>query len=256
MSCRSGAASYVVCSRSCRHVRYYYLLFSPPELISLDEWVFTTEAHPIRVPKNGRWSQPNAANSGRRFWEPNASHVPPAGTYSGGEGGQAGGLTNLQKHIVAAQLAQTKAMQENVQAKVVKRGLELGNDGATAVAQALRKLLETAAAGVTSAVGAAMEQKSAAGATQLQTQPSAGAQCDAADAAAAGPAAWAEPKQLTLEEQALRDEKRRKFLEIVEAMVEEDSEIVIEVVDEEGHKQRIGKQDERWANTLMQAVVA
>ncbi|KAK4701339.1 hypothetical protein P7C70_g4893, partial [Phenoliferia sp. Uapishka_3] len=32
-------------------LKYYYLLFSPPDLISLDDWVFNTEAHPFRIPK-------------------------------------------------------------------------------------------------------------------------------------------------------------------------------------------------------------
>lgn len=27
--------------------KYLYLLFSPPEMISLDKFVFTTEAHPL-----------------------------------------------------------------------------------------------------------------------------------------------------------------------------------------------------------------
>ncbi|KAJ9603588.1 hypothetical protein H2200_011774 [Cladophialophora chaetospira] len=32
-------------------LKYYYLLFSEPDLISLDEWVLNTEAHPFRRPK-------------------------------------------------------------------------------------------------------------------------------------------------------------------------------------------------------------
>ncbi|KAH7321190.1 family 47 glycosyl hydrolase [Stachybotrys elegans] len=32
-------------------LKYYYLIFSPPDLISLDEWVLNTEAHPFRRPK-------------------------------------------------------------------------------------------------------------------------------------------------------------------------------------------------------------
>lgn len=32
-------------------LKYFYLVFSPPELISLDEFVFNTEAHPLRRPK-------------------------------------------------------------------------------------------------------------------------------------------------------------------------------------------------------------
>jgi mannosyl-oligosaccharide alpha-1,2-mannosidase len=31
-------------------LKYFYLLFAPPETISLDEWVFNTEAHPFRRP--------------------------------------------------------------------------------------------------------------------------------------------------------------------------------------------------------------
>ena len=30
-------------------LKYLYLLFSPSDMISLDQWVFNTEAHPIRV---------------------------------------------------------------------------------------------------------------------------------------------------------------------------------------------------------------
>ncbi|KAL5823574.1 hypothetical protein ACOSQ4_021474 [Xanthoceras sorbifolium] len=30
-------------------LKYLYLLFSPPTVISLDEWVFNTEAHPVRI---------------------------------------------------------------------------------------------------------------------------------------------------------------------------------------------------------------
>ncbi|KAF8400226.1 hypothetical protein HHK36_013523 [Tetracentron sinense] len=30
-------------------LKYFYLLFSPPSVISLDEWVFNTEAHPLRI---------------------------------------------------------------------------------------------------------------------------------------------------------------------------------------------------------------
>lgn len=31
-------------------LKYFYLVFSPPDMISLDEWVFNTEAHPFRRP--------------------------------------------------------------------------------------------------------------------------------------------------------------------------------------------------------------
>ena len=30
-------------------LKYLYLLFSPPSVIPLDEWVFNTEAHPLRI---------------------------------------------------------------------------------------------------------------------------------------------------------------------------------------------------------------
>ncbi|POS68658.1 glycosyl hydrolase family 47 [Diaporthe helianthi] len=32
-------------------LKYFYLIFSPPDLISLDEWVLNTEAHPFRRPR-------------------------------------------------------------------------------------------------------------------------------------------------------------------------------------------------------------
>ena len=31
-------------------LKYFYLIFSEPGLLSLDEWVFNTEAHPLRRP--------------------------------------------------------------------------------------------------------------------------------------------------------------------------------------------------------------
>ncbi|RAR05698.1 alpha-mannosidase IC [Stemphylium lycopersici] len=33
-------------------LKYFYLIFSEPDTISLDEWVFNTEAHPFRVPRS------------------------------------------------------------------------------------------------------------------------------------------------------------------------------------------------------------
>ena len=30
-------------------LKYFYLLYSPPNVIPLDEWVFNTEAHPLRI---------------------------------------------------------------------------------------------------------------------------------------------------------------------------------------------------------------
>ena len=37
--------------------KYYYLLFSPPDLVSLDDFVFSTEAHPFLLPRAGRWAR-------------------------------------------------------------------------------------------------------------------------------------------------------------------------------------------------------
>ncbi|KAM7259841.1 hypothetical protein ACFE04_015582 [Oxalis oulophora] len=34
-------------------LKYLYLLFSPPSVISLDEWVFNTEAHPLKIVTRG-----------------------------------------------------------------------------------------------------------------------------------------------------------------------------------------------------------
>lgn len=36
-------------------LKYFYLIFSEPNLVSLDEYVFNTEAHPFRRPKRGFW---------------------------------------------------------------------------------------------------------------------------------------------------------------------------------------------------------
>ena len=35
-------------------LKYFYLLFSEPSLISLDEWVLNTEAHPLRLTRDSR----------------------------------------------------------------------------------------------------------------------------------------------------------------------------------------------------------
>jgi mannosyl-oligosaccharide alpha-1,2-mannosidase len=32
-------------------LKYFYLIFSEPNVISLDDYVFSTEAHPFRIPK-------------------------------------------------------------------------------------------------------------------------------------------------------------------------------------------------------------
>jgi len=79
--------------------KYYYLLFSPPNLISLDEYVFSTEAHPLLLPKNGKWGQPGQGS--RKFWDPAMVHIPATvDQYSGGEMGVVGGLTRAQKHHI------------------------------------------------------------------------------------------------------------------------------------------------------------
>jgi mannosyl-oligosaccharide alpha-1,2-mannosidase len=35
-------------------LKYFYLIFSEPTLLSLDDWVFNTEAHPFRILKIGK----------------------------------------------------------------------------------------------------------------------------------------------------------------------------------------------------------
>ncbi|XP_068637590.1 mannosyl-oligosaccharide 1,2-alpha-mannosidase MNS1-like [Aristolochia californica] len=50
-------------------LKYLYLLFSPPSVISLDEWVFNTEAHPLRIiPRddNGKSRKPPDRIFGRK----------------------------------------------------------------------------------------------------------------------------------------------------------------------------------------------
>ncbi|PWN27314.1 seven-hairpin glycosidase, partial [Jaminaea rosea] len=78
--------------------KYYYLLFSPPDLISLDDYVFTTEAHPLLVPKDGRWTE--AGKGPRSFWSGPSPSQASSDVYSGGESGSYGGMTNVQKHSV------------------------------------------------------------------------------------------------------------------------------------------------------------
>ncbi|GAA5834942.1 hypothetical protein JCM11251_002067 [Rhodosporidiobolus azoricus] len=43
-------------------LKYYYLLFSPLDFVSLDDWVFSTEAHPLWIPK------PSASRPPTSFW--------------------------------------------------------------------------------------------------------------------------------------------------------------------------------------------
>ncbi|WFD19745.1 mannosyl-oligosaccharide 1,2-alpha-mannosidase [Malassezia caprae] len=54
--------------------KYYYLLFSPPSLVSLDDFVFTTEAHPLLLPQRGRWAAAGAVPSS--FPRPSAPWAP------------------------------------------------------------------------------------------------------------------------------------------------------------------------------------
>ena len=49
------------------HFQYLYLLFSDDKLISLDEWVFNTEAHPLPVKGNNAFYRPAAAATGKEI---------------------------------------------------------------------------------------------------------------------------------------------------------------------------------------------
>ncbi|CAN0880429.1 Mannosyl-oligosaccharide 1,2-alpha-mannosidase MNS1 [Linum grandiflorum] len=44
-------------------LKYLYLLFSPSSVISLDEWVFNTEAHPLRITKTNGYTDDKLARS-------------------------------------------------------------------------------------------------------------------------------------------------------------------------------------------------
>ncbi|KAJ9473897.1 putative Endoplasmic reticulum mannosyl-oligosaccharide 1,2-alpha-mannosidase (putative) [Pseudozyma hubeiensis] len=119
--------------------KYYYLLFSPPELISLDEYVFTTEAHPLLAPKNGKWAR--AGHGSKKFWDAEAgaeTHLPlhDSGLYAGGEMGQVGGLTNNQK-----QMLWTQWQSKNSAGKIRDLINGLGGD---ALKNKLRSLVERA----------------------------------------------------------------------------------------------------------------
>lgn len=78
--------------------KYYYLLFAPPDLLSFDDYVYTTEAHPLLVPRNGSWGRAGHA-SGMPRWRP--PPPPPPGEYMGGEQQGRGSMTNVQKHQLA-----------------------------------------------------------------------------------------------------------------------------------------------------------
>jgi hypothetical protein len=65
----------------------------------LQDYVFTTEAHPLLAPQNGIWAR--AGNGPRKLWDEKASHVPKdSSMYSGGEMGKVGGLTSVQKQAL------------------------------------------------------------------------------------------------------------------------------------------------------------
>lgn len=46
ITCRSKTQSFWLAET----LKYFYLIFSPPDLVDLDEWVLNTEAHPFRRP--------------------------------------------------------------------------------------------------------------------------------------------------------------------------------------------------------------
>ncbi|SNX85278.1 related to Mannosyl-oligosaccharide 1,2-alpha-mannosidase IC [Melanopsichium pennsylvanicum] len=137
--------------------KYYYLLFSPPELISLDEYVLSTEAHPFLAPQKGTWAR--AGNGSKKFWDANAtedSHLPSptSGSYPGGERGQVGGLTNNQK-----QMLWTQWQAKNSVHKIRDLISGLGGD---ALKNKLRSLVERAEKATSSASATTEEENKAA----------------------------------------------------------------------------------------------
>lgn len=128
--------------------KYYYLLFSPPGHISLDEYVFTTEGHPLLVPHDGNWARPGSGSE--RFWNPVWAdpQLAPGGRektgtesirddsrtqekpYIGGEGGSVGGLTNVQKHavLIAHKYENDLALIQRVASELhrIARGIGIG----------------------------------------------------------------------------------------------------------------------------------
>ncbi|KAK4194902.1 endoplasmic reticulum mannosyl-oligosaccharide 1,2-alpha-mannosidase [Triangularia verruculosa] len=60
-------------------LKYFYLIFSPPDLISLDEWVLNTEAHPFRRDSSGfitRGDFPEAPPPRPKPWKKKKPVVP------------------------------------------------------------------------------------------------------------------------------------------------------------------------------------
>ncbi|PKI84218.1 hypothetical protein MVES_001405 [Malassezia vespertilionis] len=83
--------------------KYYYLLFSPPNLVSFDDFVFTTEAHPLLAPSQHHWGVPGRVPSSFPHWTPPSAEQP-GSAYTGGEHRARGGLTNSQKQEMARRL--------------------------------------------------------------------------------------------------------------------------------------------------------
>ncbi|CDU25238.1 related to Mannosyl-oligosaccharide 1,2-alpha-mannosidase IC [Sporisorium scitamineum] len=145
--------------------KYYYLLFSPPDLISLDEYVFTTEAHPLLAPKNGKWAR--AGEGSRKFWDAEAgleAHLPSpgSGVYPGGEMGQVGGLTNNQKQMLWTQW-QTKNSTNKIRELI--NGL-----GGDALKSKLRSLVERVDPSTTSSVNVSEQEASTSAAESGEIQ--------------------------------------------------------------------------------------
>ena len=55
------------CHLRCSYFQYLYLIFSDDSLISFDEWVFNTEAHPLPVRgKNSMYREADSKKTGKR----------------------------------------------------------------------------------------------------------------------------------------------------------------------------------------------
>lgn len=130
--------------------KYYYLLFSPPDLISLDEYVFTTEAHPLLVPQKGRWTQP--ATGSKKFWDPASMNaaVDADDIYGGGEREAYGGLTNAQKHDIyetwSRKVERQRKQDEMMRAKaklngIVERAMNAGGDSVSALVSRMKHVI-------------------------------------------------------------------------------------------------------------------
>jgi len=70
---RDGMQSFVLAET----LKYYYLLFSPFDLISLDDYVLNTEAHPFTRPKRGQVGQARVTP----FWSGPEAGVEPAPSF-------------------------------------------------------------------------------------------------------------------------------------------------------------------------------